>query len=619
MSINIITKTKNFTQIKQKQINSHLLSFMLLVLLILFNKSIIYAQPTTQLISSNDADTWLAMDALGREITVAKEIGGIRKDRFVGIFYFVWHGAHGYDRNKSPNSDDGVKEKLISDTISPYDISKLLEENSEKPKYGPDHAFHYWGEPYFGYYLPDDEWIIRKHGQMLSDAGVDVLILDVTNASIYLPQVTKIVETYQKMRQEGQTTPQIAFIVNSAPEKTVKKLYEQVYEKGLFKDFWFFWKGKPLLLCPPKGVTKEIEKFFTIRQSWAWSKGQEWFDNGKDKWTWLDHTPQSYGWHESKHKPEQISVAIAEHPVSNIGRSFHNGKQPQKVQSGLGLYFSEQWKRALEVDPEFVFVTGWNEWVAMRFMDGKAKQMMGKDIKLGDDYFVDLYNEEYSRDAEPVKGKFHDNYYYQLVDNIRKYKGARPLPNYRSSDNIKIDGEFSDWDKVEAKYKDDKGDTFHRKHPGWGRIKEYVNTTGRNDIIESKITSNDSMIFFYVKTAHELSPKAETNWMSLLIKTQSSSINWEGYNFVINNGEISSKLQRYTKDNKWVVVEPITILHNKSEMELSIPKSAIGIIGNTFSIDFKWTDNIPVGDAMLWLDNGDTAPNARFRYRYNKL
>ena len=35
---------------------------------------------------------------------------------------------------------------------------------------------------YLGYYLADDDWVIRKHAQMLTDAGVDVIIVDLTNA-----------------------------------------------------------------------------------------------------------------------------------------------------------------------------------------------------------------------------------------------------------------------------------------------------------------------------------------------------------------------------------------------------------------------------------------------------
>lgn len=576
-----------------------------------------------QLRSSTQADTWVATDGMGRSLTTGVQNGSIRKDKYVGVFYFLWHGAHGYDHISQTQPDEGVMPKLPGDTVSPYDISKLLAQNPENPKYGPVSAFHYWGEPYFGYYLPDDEWIIRKHAQMLSDAGVDVLIFDVTNASIYLPQVTRIAQTYRTLRKEGKSTPSIAFIVNSNPLKTVQRLYDNIYKKGLFKDLWFYWKGKPLLLCPPEGLTDETRSFFSSRHSWAWSKGQEWFGNGKDKWPWLDHTPQSYGWHESKELPEQISVAIAEHPVSNIGRSFHDGKEPEIKRSGEGLYFAEQWKRALEVDPEFVFVTGWNEWVAMRFDNGAAKDFLGKPIKKGDTYFVDLYNEEYSRDAEPVKGAFNDNYYYQLIDNIRKYKGSRSLPVYKKTGKMNIDGSFKDWKNADAVFKDDKGDTFHRKNLGWGRIKEYVNNSGRNDIIESRIISDENYIYFYVKTASDLTNRNSKNWMHLFISiNDKSKPNWQGFNFLVNHQPLkgnTTTVEKSTGGWAWQQIAKIIYAANGNAIELKIPKKVLGIKSDTFTIDFKWDDNsVWDGNPMQWLDQGDTAPNARFRYRYIK-
>ena len=79
-----------------------------------------------------------------------------------------------------------------------------------------------------------------------------------------------------------------------------------------------------------------------------------WFGDGRDRWPWLDHYPQKPGWH-TPGKPEQVPVAVAQHPVTNIGRSFHNGAQPppEKQDPARGWCFEEQWKRALEVDPGF--------------------------------------------------------------------------------------------------------------------------------------------------------------------------------------------------------------------------------------------------------------------------
>ncbi|MFV0418726.1 MAG: hypothetical protein ACK5KT_08365 [Dysgonomonas sp.] len=327
------------------------------------------------------SDTWVAQDALSRKID-NHDYPQRRTNKKVGIFYFIWQGAHGYDHHSAGLADESLMKASPTDTVSPYDISEMLLENPDNPQYGPEHAFHYWGQPHMGYYLPNDEWIIRKHAQMISDAGIDVIIIDVTNAAIYIPQVIRICEVYTRMRKEGNTTPQISFIINSNPKPTLQRLYTSFYEKDLFRDLWFEWKGKPLLLCPPEGTTPEMHQFFTIRHAW-FASSWDWFGDGKDKWTWADLYPQKAGWHESPDKPEEVSVCAATHPTSNIGRSFHNGKQPEPedFKSGEGLFFAEQFNRALEIDPEFIFITGWNEWVAMRFTNGAAGEMLGKKLK----------------------------------------------------------------------------------------------------------------------------------------------------------------------------------------------------------------------------------------------
>jgi len=551
------------------------------------------------------SDTWVATDALGRKLPGFQKCGPPKEGKYVGIFYFLWLGQHS--------------------TTGPFDITRLLAENPANPKWGPRGDFHHWAEPELGYYLSNDEYVIRKHCYALTDAGIDTLIFDVTNALTYRPVYLRLCEVYRKIREQGQPTPQICFLVHSVPRRTVEKLYYNLYSKGLYKELWFQWKDKPLLLAPPGELDDTIKDFFTIRDCWAWT-------SGKDTWNWLDHYPQRYGWHKSPDEPEAISVCAAQHPTTMIGRSFHNGKQPQHDKykltgtEGLGLCFAEQWKRALHVDPQFVFITGWNEWVAQRFIyDGTKSHLrnyLTDRMKPGDSYFVDQYNHEYSRDIEPMKGGHTDNYYYQMIAGIRRYKGVRTNPAPSEAKTIIIDGKFSDWDDVKPEYRDTIRDTIVREHPGWGKEGPYINKTGRNDIVRSKTACDDKYIYFYVETREKLTEFSSPNWMLLFIDAdQDSKSGWQGYDYAVNLQVPTPKtttLKKNTGGCGWKTTLSLDYRVTANKMELRIPRDAIGQSNKT-AFDFHWADNIQNDDDIIEFSvSGDSAPNRRFNYRYNK-
>lgn len=80
--------------------------------------------------------TWTAQDALGRRIGTSEQYGPHRNGKTVGMFFVIWHGAHGYDRYETlPDMD--VLTPDPNDTLSPYDIQKLLDADPQHPKYGP--------------------------------------------------------------------------------------------------------------------------------------------------------------------------------------------------------------------------------------------------------------------------------------------------------------------------------------------------------------------------------------------------------------------------------------------------------------------------------------------------
>ncbi len=574
------------------------------------------------------SDTWVATDALGRALPGYAECGPRKGDRFVGMFYFVTHNNNG--------TKDG-----------PYNVTEILAADPVNPRWGG--GTHYWGEPEAGYYIMKDEWIIRRHARQLVDAGIDVIILDNTNDRIYKDVFVFIADVFRKMRVEGEKTPQIACL---ASQNSVMQLWDEIYSKGLYADLWFRWKGKPLLmfgqhiigdrqLMDDVRFPKEITDFFTIRQSWAWTT-LKWYDNGYDEWPWVDHYPQSVGWHESPDRPEYVPVAVAQHPLSNIGRSFKDGVEPERNEYDVtpvtdrGLYFEQQWQRALEVDPEFVFVTGWNEWTAgqMTRTDPDYEQEMkkwdffpgakcgkgGREVRMGEGYFIDQYNQEYSRDIEPMKGGHSDNYYYQLVANVRKYKGVdRPEP-VGAPVTIDIDGDFDQWRWVKKSYYDHVGDVTHRNSPGNFAAGPYINETGRNDIVESKVARDDDYVYFYVKTAEALTPHTDPYWMLLFIDADKNhQTGWEGYDLLVNaefKNDRTSTVKTYNGES-WSTAKGIAFRYEGNEMMVRVPRSYFG--SGKLAFDFHWADGIQkLGDIEEFFLNGDQAPSRRANYRFEE-
>ncbi|RED98353.1 DUF5722 domain-containing protein [Marinoscillum furvescens] len=570
-------------------------------------------------------DTWVATDALGRTLTTDPQ-EKTAKDRYVGMFYFLTHTKTGGS--------------------GPYDVTKIKAANPDNPQWG--NGSHFWGEPELGYYLNSEKWVHKKHARMLSDAGVDVIIIDATNNKTYPEAYIPLCEAWREMRAAGEKTPDIAFL---GSEISVNTLWTEFYEKGMYPDLWFMWKGKPLLLYgwheqPSRNkindvvFSEDIQKFFTLKQSWAWTS-LPWYDDGKDEWPWIDHYPQTIGWTDSIGSPEHVPVAAAQHPLSNIGRSFYQFHQPETNKYDLtpvtdrGLFFQEQWDHAIEVDPEFVFVTGWNEWSAGKqqlkepvnenllkwnFYPGAHLGKAGKPLKVGDNYFIDQYNQEFSRDIEPMKGGHTDNYYYQLVNNIRKYKGVSPSVEAGKMKSIDLDGGFAQWDEVSCTYYDHIHDTEHRNSPGVGSSGPYTMTSGRNDITKLKVARDMDAIYFYAETSIALTNYTDNNWMLLFIDSdQDSKTGWEGYDLLINHSLVNDSkttIKKYHK-GKWKTIGELDYRSDSNQLMIKVPRNLIG--NESASFDFHWVDNPQnLKNISSFFNDGDSAPDRRFNYRFTE-
>ena len=577
-------------------------------------------------------DSWAATDALGRKVRSYDEAPAKRDGKFVAIFYWTWHTFHHDEK------------------FPVYNITEILREHPEAIKdynhlaWGPTGPhYYYWEQPLFGYYQTTDKWVLRKHAEMLAAAGVDAVFFDCTNGhQTWIPSYEALMETWDQAQKDGVKVPKIAFMLPFGASVdsriSLRQLYNDLYKPGRYKNLWFIWKGKPCIMGYPDNLTddptdKEIASFFTFRP------GQPDYVDGprrNDQWGWLENYPQ-HGYvptvdADGKTTYEQVTVGVAQNTNPDrkghcgafntkdaYGRNFsiRNGFDPRPDGYLYGWNIEEQWERAYELDPELVFVTGWNEYIAGKWLP--------KDSWNGDPFsFVDQYNWVCSRDIEPNAGwgDKGDVYYLQLVDNVRKFKGMVPTEGASAPKTIKIN-DFSDWNDVEPYFAAYKGNTFHRDNVGAGNT-HYTDNSGRNDIVGAKVARDNDNIYFYVETADAMTPCTDPHWMGLFIDIdRDKSTGWYGYDFVVNRvspsgskAVIESNVQGVWMWNKAAEVK---YYQKGNQMVIRVPRSVLGLgTGTAADFEFKWNDNMTKeGDIMDFYVSGDSAPFGRFNYVYS--
>ena len=285
---------------------------------------------------------------------------------------------------------------------------------------------------------------------------------------------------------------------------------------------------------------------------------------------------------------------------------------------GYGIYFQERWDDAISCDPEFLYLNDWNEWTAGMWDKGNKIEFLRRPENPF--RFIDQYNAEFNRTIQPMKGGYTDNYYMQMAENIRRYKGVRPIPVNKGFKKIAIDGSFKDWNKVDVTYRDTRGDVTFRDADGYGGL-HYTDSTGRNDIQDSKVAlTKAGDVCFYVKCGSGISPSDGQDWMLLLIDAdQNTQTGWYGYDFIVNKKVVDQNVTTIMKyaDGQWVPAAEIPYSVSGNEMEISIPAQVLGIPAGSVSFDFKWADNTgELVDPISLCLHGDTAPNRRFNYRF---
>lgn len=596
-------------------------------------------------------DTYAATDDLGRSLPGFSEVGAVRPQKQVGIFYWTWHDTSRLDEST----------KVYNNTLIQRESSNARE-NPDDLAWGPWGSVHHWDQPLLGYYGTTDKWALRRHAQWLAAAQIDAVVFDCTNGTYtWMDSTRALLESWSQARRDGVNTPKIAFMLPFWNQDfnaiDLLQLYRDLYRDGKYQDLWFYWQGRPLVYGLPEAVDRQIAQtdgeqkaeWETIRRFFAFRPGQASYTGGSqrpDDWSWLEVYPQNGYGLRADGSFDMISVSVAQNHSENkrdgssglaamndqnvFGRAWVVG-QPVDQRPDAYKYggnFAQQWSRAYQLDPQFVFVTGWNEWIAGRFRDWMGTYSA----------YPDEFDERFSRDVEPSAGTLRDTYYNQLVAQVRRFKGVRPAPQWGLPVTIQLGAparsESDPWKTVSPTFRDYRNDIGDRDARGYGRI-SYVNRSGRNDIAEAKIAYDDRFVYFMVETMADLTDRTQPDWMQLYIATsdvetvgKSNAPSWYGFQFIVNRTAPGEKaaLERSLGGWSWERVAEVEYRVKGNRLEVAIERAALGLPdgGTPPSLRFKWADNAfrpgsdpndGARDILDFYQYGDAAPDGRFMFR----
>ena len=303
------------------------------------------------------------------------------------MFYFNWLGQH-------PKEQSGI-----------YDITKLSESNPEaiwdaQSKESPINEYHFWGEPLYGYYNAADPWVIRKHIEMFINSGIDFLGLDATNAFLYEDVYETLFSVIAEFRDQGFNYPRICFLTNSSSRNTVFRLYELYYSKPEYNWLWLYRDGKPFIVLDKAEfdfrdpqITKIIDKFSFRHVQWPYFPA---YDEG---FPWI-----SYDYPQYNHNGI-MSVSVAQHTAGAMSRTGNQGRGYDYIsgQNNSSLIatcsnYRAQWDTAIQTeDVEWVFLTGWNEWMALKLSDSGEHEVR----------YTDAFNYEFRCSKRNVPACLH--------------------------------------------------------------------------------------------------------------------------------------------------------------------------------------------------------------------
>lgn len=404
----------------------------------------------------------------------------------VGMFYLVWHAPPANALRTIATK--GSAQLTIEDLVRSDGAKKLADVLQVHGLEGDAMAFYYQAKPKLGFYCvyrarpgetghipdcPDIEKTLTTHAAQLVAAGVDHVVIDATNLSgldragdlLQLRPTEVLFEEWAKLRAKGIKTPQIA-VWHAVPKGSTQwtgyqKIYSNpAYESLVMRDKKsgkkvFFYVDPPdagrfpdatiLASLASNGGKNDVvlQAMWTLDRTdaavnrWAF---MSWCQDGGKLTTNIVGAAPCNQPHTAK---STLGSAIA------VAPSFQSGYGSLPFGSAgklSGLTFKRQWQTAFNIKPDYVFISGWNEFTAQPQPnpytgDPYARSVGMENDPRGRELFVDTFGAEFGRDIEPTEE--YGNAYYDLTKScVRVFKKAsscdatEPCCDLKSSEDV---------------------------------------------------------------------------------------------------------------------------------------------------------------------------------------
>jgi len=289
--------------------------------------------------------------------------------------------------------------------------------------YSPYPEWNWWGKPLYAathgdgtirnnyrmYFdtpdMPNND-LLDWHAQLLDSAGVDAIVLDLTNGTQekIVNGAMAICKRYEERQVMGLPTPKIVlWVKDDATLLYVETVIFSVFDDSIFLEYL----GKKLVLANNTGdglpaiPETGIWMYYTSRRMWG-------LGPDTTRWSFKVNAEVPPGAFMYNGEPEQMCAPVATQKT----RMTMDGINPVEGAVGRqnGEYFIRYMDAAIAVGPRFLFIHSWNEWAA---------QNLGTQ---SEPWFVDMWKTEYSADIEPMEGGHGWQYFNLMMEKIGQYK-----------------------------------------------------------------------------------------------------------------------------------------------------------------------------------------------------